>query len=217
MNDEPELVPLIQAVVQGEAQKAVELAKALLERGYAVQKLICKGLTAALRSLDSKCTNEEFNLLEIMLAGRAMMAVMDNVVAHYTHKPCLTGPDPGKTIIIGTIKGDIHELGKHVVKMVLKAEGFRVIDVGKDISPADFVKAAMLEGAGYIGVSSLITLTIPHIREIREVLYKEGLGDIKVIAGGAALQQTCAADLNVDFVARDAFDVLRYIGNKGPS
>jgi methylmalonyl-CoA mutase cobalamin-binding domain/chain len=208
-----EINALIHAVVNGEAQRAVNLAEDLLSGGLSIEGLIHDGLTAALRSLNKKCTNEEFNLLEIMLAGRAMMAVMDNVVARYLPPASKAVHEPSKTIILGTIEGDIHDLGKHVVKMLLKADGYRVIDIGKDVRPADFVKTAIKEGAGYIGVSSLLTSTIPNIREIRKILDREGGGEIKVIAGGAAVQQTCTEDINVDHVANNAFDILQYLNN----
>ena len=141
------LQSLIEAVVNGENDRSVVLAECLVRDGWAVERLIHEGLTAVLRSLDAKCTNEEFNLLEIMLAGRAMMAVMDKVVAK--HLPAVTPAlvAPGQTIVLGTIKGDIHELGKHVVKMLLKANGFKVIDIGKDVHPANFVKREPGQGA----------------------------------------------------------------------
>lgn len=215
MKKEVEINKLIQAIVNGDTRRSVELSEKFLNAGLPVEKIIHEGLTAALRSLDSKCTNEEFNLLEIMLAGRSMMAVMDKVVAKYLPHSPETEPAPDKTIVLGTIKGDIHELGKHVVKMLLRANGLRVIDIGKDVHPVRFVETAIMEGAGFIGVSSLITLTIPYIREIRGVLYKEALADIKVIAGGAAIQQAQATDLNVDYIARDAFDVMHYLESIG--
>ena len=210
MNTDAEFSRLIQNVVNGETRQAVEEAEKLLSNGLAIESLIHDGLTVALRSLDSKCTNEEFNLLEIMLAGRAMTAVMDKVVLkQLPSHGALVSAD--KIMVLGTIRGDIHELGKHVVKMLLRANGYKVVDLGKDIAPQAFVKAALMEGAGFIGVSSLITLTIPYIREIRTLLREEGMTDVKVLAGGAAIQQANADDLNVDYVASDAFDALNYL------
>jgi len=208
-----ELEKLKSAIVKGDSERAIQVAEDLISNGVDIKSIIQDGLTASLRYLDVKCTTEEFNLLEIMLAGRAMMAVMDEVIAR--HLVCFdeTEHDPDSTIIIGTIKGDIHELGKHVVKMLLKANGFKVIDLGKDVSPTAFVKAAVMEGASYIGVSSLITLTIPYIREIKEILSKEGLNNIVVLAGGAAIQQTDPEELNVDYVANDAFDAIHYLNS----
>jgi len=211
------LQSLIEAVVNGENDRSVVLAECLVRDGWVVERLIHEGLTAALRSLDAKCTNEEFNLLEIMLAGRAMMAVMDKVVAKHLSVVTPVMVAPGQTIVLGTIKGDIHELGKHVVKMLLKANGFKVIDIGKDVHPANFVKAAAIEGAASIGVSSLITLTIPYIREIRHILDAEGMQGVTVLAGGAAIQQARPEDLNVDFIAKNAFDALHFLCARPPS
>jgi methylmalonyl-CoA mutase cobalamin-binding domain/chain len=152
-----------------------------------------------------------------MLAGRAMMAVMDKVVAKHLPAAKQALVAPAQTIVLGTIKGDIHELGKHVVKMLLKANGFKVIDIGKDVHPANFVKAAAIEGASSIGVSSLITLTIPYIREIRHLLAAEGIEGVTVLAGGAAIQQARPEDLNVDFIAKSAFDGLHFLCARLPS
>ncbi|GAB4410245.1 MAG: cobalamin-dependent protein [Thermodesulfovibrionales bacterium] len=201
-------------MINGEAEQAIEVSGRLLRDGLSIESLIDHGLTAALRALDVKCTNEEFNLLEIMLAGRAMMAVMDEVVSPYLHQFSKATGNPDKTIVIGTIKGDIHDLGKHVVKMLLMARGFRVIDIGRDADPVDFVRMAILEGARYIGVSSLLTINIPYIREIKEILKREGFDWIKVIAGGAAIQQTDPEDMNVDYIAGDAFDAIRYLDSR---
>jgi len=200
---------LIDAIIKGEAEKAVKIAELLISEGFSCESIIEKGLTEALRSLDSKCTNEEFNLLEIMLAGRAMVSVLNEVIAPLlpSNAPCSIN----KTIVLGTIKGDIHDLGKQVVRLLFSARGLRVIDLGKDVEPLDFVRIATNEGASYIGVSSLLTISIPFIREIKKILRREGYNNIKVIAGGAAIKQARPEDLDVDYIAKDPFDALHYI------
>ncbi len=203
---------LREAILKGQKDAACEAARALLNEGYKVEDIIHTGLTESLRLLDVKCTTEEFNLLEIMLSGRAMMAVMDDVIAEWLPSATVA-KDNSASIVLGTIKGDIHELGKHVVKVILIADGYRVVDLGKDVPPLAFVESAAMEGASFIGVSSLITLTIPYIREIKNLLLREGLTDVHVIAGGAAIQQSDKEDLNVDYVAKNAFDGLHYIQN----
>lgn len=215
MKNKSKIDSLIEAIVDGEAQRSVTIAEELMGEGLSVENLIQDGLTAALRSLNAKCTNEDFNLLEIMLAGRAMMAVMDNVVSKYLPVVEVESVDPSKIIVIGTIEGDIHELGKHVVKMLLRSSGFKVIDLGKDVRPEEFVSRAIKENAGYIGVSSLLTPTVPSIRKIREILRRMGREDIKIIAGGGAIQQACTEDLDVDFVAKTAFDIFSFLDVNG--
>ncbi len=143
------------------------------------------------------------------------MAVMDNVVSNYLPAHDVETKDPKKIIVLGTIEGDIHELGKHVVKMLLRSSGYKVIDIGKDVSPEEFVTRAIKEKAGYIGVSSLLTPTVPSIRKIREILREKGREDIKIIAGGGAIQQACIEDLEVDFVAKTAFDIFSFLNLNG--
>ncbi|MFN3479005.1 MAG: B12-binding domain-containing protein [Thermodesulfovibrionales bacterium] len=208
-----QLDDLIEAIIKGEAEQAVAIAEGLFRQGFSFESIIEDGLTGALRSLDVKCTNEEFNLLEIMLAGRAMMAVLEEVIS--PNLPSIQPiRDPNRTIVIGTIRGDIHDLGKHVVSTLLTARGFRVIDLGRDVDPVDFARMAVVEGARYIGISSLLTINIPFIRKIKSILREEGLDNIKVIAGGAAIQQARPEDLDVDYIARDVFDALRYLDGR---
>ncbi len=206
---------LSEAILKGDGKRAVEVSRYLLDEGLPVEDLIHYGLSSALHSLDVKCTMEEFNLLEIMLAGRAVMRVMDEVVVR--HMEGRIEPDGrGRVVVLGTIQGDIHELGKHIVRTILMAHGFRVIDLGKDVPPQNFVATALSEGAEVIGISSLITLTYPEVRKVRSLLHGRGGKGIKVVAGGAALQQATPGDLNVDFVARDVFHALHYIkGGEG--
>lgn len=203
---------LIKAVIEGRHKDAVTQAERLLSSGTDVYSIVEHGLSPALKALDVKCTSDEFNLLEIMLAGRAMMDVMDKVVVNHLDHGQAIG-DRG-TIILGTIKGDIHELGKHVVRIIFRCAGYRVIDLGKDIEPEQFVRAAEEEKADYIFVSGLISVVAPHVREVKQCLQKRSLS-VPVIAGGAALQQMTEDDLNVDYVAKDAFDGLHYVQRNG--
>lgn len=199
---------LVQAVIQGRHRDAVAYAESLLSAGTNVYNIVENGLSPALKALDVKCTSDEFNLLEIMLAGRAMMEVMDKVVAK--HLDYGQPVNQRETIILGTIKGDIHELGKHVVRIILCCAGYKVIDLGQDVEPKRFIEAAAEAKADYIFISGLISVIIPHVREVKAGLKQRNL-TIPVVAGGAALQQMTAEDLNVDYVAKDAFDGLHYV------
>jgi len=204
-----------QAIIAGENEGAVAISNVLIRNGVKSKEIIVNGVTKAMEYLDKKCTIRDFCLLELMLAGRAAMDVIDYLCAEGTtnDEPLLdTDLDSKKTIILGTIKGDIHELGKNIFSMVIKSYGYHVIDLGKDVDPVDLVMAAIEHSADFIGVSSLITTTIPHVREIRKcVADQEGHASVKIIAGGAAIQQMNAEYLNVDYVADTAFDGLHYI------
>jgi methylmalonyl-CoA mutase cobalamin-binding domain/chain len=203
-----------QAIIAGENEDAVVIANVLTRKGVKSKEIINNGVTTAMEYLDKKCTIRDFCLLELMLAGRAAMDVIDYLCAEgVVDDDTLHDMDSAskKTIILGTIKGDIHELGKNIFSMVIKSHGYRVIDMGKDIDPVDLVTMAIEHHADFIGVSSLITTTIPHVREIRKRVADQGAGSVRIIAGGAAIQQMNAEYLNVDYVADTAFDGLHYI------
>ncbi len=203
-----------QSIIAGENKDAVTIAKALIDKGINSKEIIVDGVTKAMEYLDKKCTIQDFCLLELMLAGRAAMDVIDYLYAEgITKDDTLNNTDlyPRKKIILGTIKGDIHEIGKNIFSMVMRSYGYQVIDMGKDVEPDDLVMAAIDNKADFIGVSSLITTTISHVREVKGVAVDKGLHNVKIIAGGAALQQSGAEYLNVDFVADTAFDGLHYI------
>ena len=164
--------------------------------------------------LDKKCSIQEFCLLELMLAGRAAMDIIDYLYAERIKiEDTLINTDlyPRKKIILGTIKGDIHEIGKNIASMIMKSYGYQVIDMGKDVDPSDLVMTAIDNRADFIGVSSLITTSIPYVREVRRVAVDKGFHTLKIIAGGAALKQSSAEYLNADYVADTVFDGLHYI------
>ncbi len=202
------------AIIAGKNGDAVVIARTLINSGVKAEKIIIDGVTKAMEHLDKKCTIQKFCLLELMLAGRAAMDVIDHLCAEGKLSDDTSidvSPLPKQKIILGTIKGDIHEIGKNIFSMVLKSYGYQIIDMGKDIDPADLVMSAIDHKANFIAVSSLITTTIPHIRDIRKNAADQGYNDIKIIAGGAALRQSSAQYLNVDYVAETVFDGLRYI------
>lgn len=204
---------LIDAIQAGNTAEAMRQARHLLEKGVAVEDLISHGLAAAMEPLGRKCTTEEFDLLEIMLAGRAVLQVVDNLIVpalEARRSPRRGAGNAPPVVVMGTIKGDVHELGKHVVRIFLSAAGFQVVDLGRDVDPARFVEAARDHRASLLGVSSLLSTTIPVVREIRSVAQEQGAEGLVIVAGGAALQQLSPRDLNVDYVARDAFDGLEF-------
>ena len=203
-----------QAIISGENEDAVAIANTLINRGVKPEEIIVHGVTKAMEYLDKKCTIRDFCLLELMLAGRAAMDVIDCLYAEgAATDDILFNNDlyPSKKIILGTIKGDIHEIGRNIFSMVMRSHGYQILDMGKDVDPADLVMAAIDNQADFIGISSLITTTIPHVREVRRLAVDKGLSAVKIIAGGAALQQSSAQYLNVDHVADTAFDGLHYI------
>jgi len=214
-----DLTELIKFVENGENVKAVAEADRLLTAGLSAKEIINDGLVTALQSLKHKCTIENFQLLEVLLSSRAMVEVIDQVVARnlegrmdqIVHLHDATGERQGdeKVLVIGTIQGDIHDLGKHLVATLSSLSGLKVINLGKDVPPLTFVEAAERENADFIGVSSLMTVCLPTINEIRPLSKSRGINPL-IIAGGAAVQQAEEGYLDVDYRAFDAFDGINY-------
>jgi methanogenic corrinoid protein MtbC1 len=197
---------LVKVLLDGDQSAALAEAGKLRDAGVGSERIVTEGIEAAMASLDAKCTVEQFNLLEIMLAGRAVMGVIKAL-----YPP--TGPPPRTkgTVVIGTLEGDVHDLGKNVLKAVLTAGGYRVVDCGIDSPVEKMIDSAEREAALALLVSGLITAVIPQVRLLKERMTGRGAGHIRVLAGGAALKQATAESLNVDFVADTAFDSLHYL------
>ena len=157
-------------------------------------------------TLDEKCTLQQFNLLEIMLAGRAVMEVMKFLFPAGTAMASTKG-----AVVVATPEGDVHDLGKNILKIVLTGGGYHVIDCGKDCPLRKLIEVTEKERPLAIGISGLITPIIPLVRQVKDQLLLRGLDAVKVIAGGAALKQSSPRQLNVDFVADSAFDGLHYL------
>lgn len=197
---------LIASLLDGDQASAVREAKELLSTGADRERIVTEGIEPAMETLNYKCTMEQFNLLEIMLAGRAVSGVI---------KELYPGGSPianaKATIVIASLEGDVHDLGKTILKMALVAKGYHVVDCGKDCPVDELLDVAQKEGALAVAISGLISSVIPQVREVRTRADRRGLGHIKVIAGGAALKQSSATYLNVDFVAQTAFEGVAYL------
>ncbi|MBS1129030.1 MAG: putative cobalamin binding protein [Proteobacteria bacterium] len=198
--------PLIEALLAGDHAAALAETRRLSQIGLSAETIVTAGLEIAMQQLDDKCTVESFNLLEIMLVGRAVSAVVRELY------PEGVPPDKSRgTLIVATLEGDVHDLGKNIVKMVLIGKGYRVIDLGRDCPVDTVVAAAEREAASGVLISGLISTIVPQVRRVRAALRAHGLDAVWVVAGGAALKQLVATDLDVDCVAENAFDGARYI------
>jgi len=197
---------LIDAILDGDQALSLDETRALLEDGIERDRIVIEAIEVAMTQLDRKCTVEQFNLLEIMLAGRAASGVMKYLYPAGASTPARKG-----VVVIGSLEGDVHDLGKNIVKMVLSTKGFRVVDCGRDCPLERLIDSAEQEDAFAVCISGLITTVIPAVQKAREVLGERGLGQVRVIAGGAALKQSDAETLNVDFVAENVFEGASYM------
>jgi methanogenic corrinoid protein MtbC1 len=196
---------LVALLMEGDSGGSLAQARRLRSARENGQQQVVLALETAMDRMSSKCTTEQFNLLEIMLTGRAAMAVAHDMF------PEGEAPSNKGTVVIATPEGDVHDLGKNLTRMVLTAKGFKVVDCGKDCPVDDMVRAVVREGAFALLASGLISSVVPLVRQLRGLLREQGLASVKLLAGGAALKQCTAKALNVDYVASDAFDGARYL------
>jgi methanogenic corrinoid protein MtbC1 len=197
---------LVAAILEGDCAESVLQAEQLRAGGVCPQHIVMHGIEPAMLALDGKCTLEEFNLLEIMLAGRAVTEVMKLLYPAGTITTATKA-----TVVIVSLEGDVHDLGKNILKMVLTGSRYRVVDCGKDCPLPKLMEAVEKEQPIAVGISGLITHIIPLVRQVKDLLRLRDLERVKVMAGGAALKQSSPDKLNVDFVAESAFDCLHYL------
>jgi corrinoid protein of di/trimethylamine methyltransferase len=202
------LEQLDKLVEEGEKEQSEELAQKLLADGTDPLDILAT-LTATMERVGESFAKLDIFLPEVMLAGEALQAVVEMV------RPKLTGDgadmNKGK-VVLGVVKGDLHEIGKNIVKLMLETSGFEVRDLGYDVDSLDFIKAAEEMGADLIGASSLMTTTMPRQQEIIEFLKDKGLRDkYKVVIGGAPTSQMWAEKIGADLYCEDANSASKMI------
>lgn len=193
---------LVQAVQDGEAEDAVALA----EEAMAAQMdplAVVDALTEGIREVGDRFERMEVFLPEMMLAAQAMQKALEPI------SPYLEGIKEGRegkgTIVLGTVEGDIHEIGKHIVALLLEVNGFVVHDLGPDVNALDFIKRAQEVNADIIGASALMTTTMPGQQEIIELLKDMGLRDaFHVTVGGTPVNREWAEEIGADSWAENA-------------
>jgi 5-methyltetrahydrofolate--homocysteine methyltransferase len=190
-----------QALFQGNVEEVKKLTQAALNRGEKAEDILNQGMIKAMEQVGAKFKNGEIYIPEVLIAARAMQAGLGVL------KPILaksTSPAAAK-IVIGTVQGDLHDIGKNLVGMMLEGGGLEVVDVGIDVSPDKFVQAAKEHGAKVIGMSALLTTTMMQMKATVEALKTSGLkGEIKTIIGGAPVTEEFARSIGADGYAADA-------------
>ena len=194
-----DLNALAEAVISGNRDEAVRLTKEALGEGVGADEILSGGLTAGMDVVGSRFKNNEFYVPEVLIAARAMSAAMELV------EPILaeTGAKPVGVVVIGTVKGDLHDIGKNLVGMMLRGGGFKVVDAGIDVAPEAFVEKAKESGAHVVGLSALLTTTMPQMKNVVEALKEAGVS-VKTMIGGAPVTQDYADEIGADGYAADA-------------
>lgn len=190
---------------KGDFDRVFELTNRAIDQKVPPKEILDKGLIAGMNIIGEKFRNHEIFLPEVLLSAKAMYSGMDLL------KPLLIKEDVplrGK-VVIGTARGDLHDIGKNLVGIMLKGAGFEIIDLGKDVPAEKFVETAKKEHAQAIGMSALLTTTMPEMIKVIDLLKQENLsGSIKTIIGGAPITDEFARDIGADAFGYDASNAV---------
>ena len=191
---------LAQVIDQGDQDKTIELTKAALDGGAKPQEIITRGLQAGMAAVGEKFSNGEYFLPDMLMAARAMKAALEVL------KPALeeTGIPTIGRVVIGTVEGDMHDIGKNVVATFLSGTGFEVFDLGLNVSAQKFVDEVKEKKPDILGMSALLTTTMPVMGKVIKALEEGGLrAGVKVVVGGAPVTQDYASYIGADGYAHD--------------
>ena len=190
-----DLKQLYDAIVDGNAGKAKTLTQQALTGGADPQEILNKYMIPAMDEVGRRFETNEYFVPELLIAARAMKGALELI------KPRLvaTGAKPVGKVAIGTVKGDLHDIGKNLVAAMLEGGGFEIIDLGVDVTPDKFVNAVKEKGANIIALSALLTTTMPSMKTTIEGLKEAGVRQgVKVIIGGAPVTQKYADEIGAD-------------------
>jgi corrinoid protein of di/trimethylamine methyltransferase len=194
---------LTAVVVKGQQEEAARLAREALAAGLEPLRVIDEGLTPGMRQVGDGFACGEYFIPHLVMAGRAMKAAMAVLEPELRRRN--QAAERAGVAVIGTVQGDIHEIGKSLVGIMLTANGFEVHDLGVDVPPATFVAKAREIGAGIIGLSALLTTTMIVQRKVIEALEAEGLrSKVRVLVGGAPVSRSWSEEIGADGYAEDA-------------
>jgi 5-methyltetrahydrofolate--homocysteine methyltransferase len=192
---------IAEEVLKGQAEKVKDLVQKALSEEISAEELLNSGLVAGMNVVSEKFKNNEFFIPEVLVSARAMHAGLDIL------KPLLAEANVKAkgTVVLGTVKGDLHDIGKNIVGMMLQGAGFEIVDLGADVPKEKFIEHVQQQDVNIVGMSALLTTTMIYMKEIIQALKDAGLRDrVKVIIGGAPVTQAYADQIDADGYAPDA-------------
>jgi 5-methyltetrahydrofolate--homocysteine methyltransferase len=194
-----DLNAIAEYVINGKRDEATQAVQGALDEGVSAGEILNKGLVAGMDVVGQRFKNNEFYVPEVLIAARAMHAGMDIL------EPLLaeSGSKPKGIVVLGTVKGDLHDIGKNLVGMMLQGGGFRVVDIGIDVDAETFVEKAQAEDADVVALSALLTTTMPQMKSVMDALEEAGLETATMI-GGAPVTQEYADEIGASGYAPDA-------------
>lgn len=190
-----------QTLYEGKAPQLKEMTETALADGYNVEDVLQEGLIAGMNVVGEDFKHNRLYVPQVLIAARAMkasMAVLRPLLANNENI------ESAGTIVMGTVKGDLHDIGKNLVCMMAEGAGFTVVDLGVDQSADKFVAAVREHNPGILGMSALLTTTMPYMKVVIDALKSEGLGHVKVCVGGAPLSQMFAEEIGADGYGENA-------------
>jgi 5-methyltetrahydrofolate--homocysteine methyltransferase len=189
------LQKLSEAIINGDAKTAHELTQTALNENVDPQIIIKEYLVPAMDEVGRRFESNEYFVPELLIAARAMkksLELINPILASRGHKPA------GR-IVIGTVKGDLHDIGKNLVASMLEGAGFEIIDLGVDVQPETFVSAVKEKEPGFVALSALLTTTMPSMKHTIDAFKEAGIRDkVKVLVGGAPVSQRYADEIGAD-------------------
>jgi 5-methyltetrahydrofolate--homocysteine methyltransferase len=192
---------LASSIIAGDGDTAKAITTRLLDEGVTGREIMDEGLLPGMDTVGVRMKAGQCFIPEVLLSARTMQACLELV------KPHLAAGDSARrgTIIIGTVEGDVHDIGKNLVAMMLEGAGFSVVNVGTGVTPAQFVAAVTEHGASIVAMSGLLTTTIPKMGETIALLKEAGLRDtVKVVVGGAPVTESFAEEIGADAYGANA-------------
>ncbi len=194
-----DLKALADAVIKGDQGTAVEIKKSALEEGTSAKDVLEEGLISVMDVVGVRFKNNEIYIPEVLIAARAMKMAMEILEPELIK----AGVEPVGKLLIATVQGDLHDIGKNLVAMMLKGAGFEVIDLGVDVGPEKFVEQVKAKGVQLVGMSALLTTTMPGMERTIKALKEAGVS-AKIMIGGAPVTQGYADKIGADGYAADA-------------
>jgi corrinoid protein of di/trimethylamine methyltransferase len=192
---------LYDAILKGNAKKAEEVTKAALAAGLDPNELVQKYMIPAMDEVGKRFECNDYFVPELLIAARAMKTSLALITPHLVR----TGTQPAGRVVIGTVQGDLHDIGKNLVASMLEGGGFQVVDLGVDVPPQKFVDAAKEKPGSIVALSALLTTTMTMMKAVIEALNKAGIrATTRVMIGGAPITQQYASEIGADGFADNA-------------
>ncbi len=197
---------IMEVLIEGDEAALVERVNEALNQGADSREILDQALIAGMDIVGERMETGEIFIPEVLMAARAMNAALEII------KPLLTdaGACAAGKAVIGTVKGDLHDIGKNLVTMMLESAGLEVYNLGADVAPEQFVEALKSTGAGLLCLSALLTTTMPMIRKTIEAVIQSGIRDrVKIMVGGAPVTEAFAREIGADGYAADAGSAVK--------